>query len=569
MSRVGEAGLESAPQRSASPHEDTTKTEASASAAQAGNFSTATTKGSRRVQGWHSAVSGGAPFNVAGTNHSTLDSLALGSSAPIGDIAIQSSVQDSENVLLDHHRSPCAQNFLHGAAGDEAVDFRQSMTDFLTMLYGEKTVSGAARSEGNDSASNTKGKTTSAGESGIPDAPLPVKRVSLPFMNSSRGASSSRKGPVVRGLTANSGHHTQGDRIDTLVNSLMRAYSRRSASARSDFHSTSVPDDDHPVLYSSPRQCNFWRVSASPRLGPGKAGATFNANDDDEVSVFVSQAIDNIFGPAAIRGQRAASNLSILSSLGLDKNLFDLMSFQAQSNLQNAMAGEEDSDSVLQPVYVGEQAVFRSLGTPPNKDVSISHSMRGMIPPALHGPENYDCLDTTQTPLHAGIRGRQRFSGNSGFLRQLTRDSVLSPDGDGGIVDAGTEPQGGRDMKGDAKARIMGRCMSLDSKSLRATGGEDFEDDSWGDGPAGILAVKGRSSGSSAALSSSHGHLPGSKPRAKGSTQQALGALQDEEKLKRDIMIAVERQLCGYITSLEVEERSRTSGGSVGRNGVS
>lgn len=547
-----------------SPNVETGKTTTSSSETPTTNSVTATTRGSRRAQGWHLAVGGGAPPGTAAANHSALDVKTLGSSGANSGIALRASVQFSKDTLYSQS-SPSVPKVYHRAAHDEAADFRQNMAEFLTVMYGDKTASGVVGTDEKDvGAPHAKGKAFT-GELDIPAALLAAESGPLPRVSSLGGVSPVGKGPLVKGLTANSRRHSQGDRIDTLVESLVRAYSRRTTSARGEFQGTPGPDDDRPINYNVPRQNNYCRAQVSPRLSRGN-GVGVGSGHNNEVSVFVSQAMGNIISPGGIRGQGAVSNRSILSSLGLDRNLFNLMPFQTQSNLEN-VTEEEDSDTLLEPVYVGKQAMFRSVGTRPNiSDISVSKSMRGVMSSAPRECGKDDHLNTTQAPLRGDSGGPRRSSGGTAPLSQRQglwkrKQSLNSVE----VMDRSrANRRGGSGAGGNTKNRNATLSMSLDSKALGKAGGADEEDDSWGDEPAGILAIKVMEGESPAIVSSARSLLNYCKTRADVTLQKALGALHDEEQLKRDVVIAVEHQLCVYIHSLERAERAKKGGGSAG-----
>ncbi|AYU81238.1 hypothetical protein LdCL_310010700 [Leishmania donovani] len=563
MPGSGSAGPKSRPEMCRSPNMEAAKTTASSSEAPTTNSATAATRGSRRAQGWHLAVGGGAPPGTAGANHSALDAKMLGSSGANSGIALRSSVQFSKDTRYSQN-SPSVPRVFHGAASDEAADFRQNMADFLTVMYGDKTASGVVGiDEKSVGAPHAKGKAFVA-ESGIPAALLAAESGPLPRVSSSGGVSPGSKGPLVKGLTANSRRHSQGDHIDTLVESLVRAYSRRTTSARGEFQGTTGPDDDRPITYNVARQTNYCRTQASPRLSRGN-GVGAGSGHNHEVSVFVSQAMGNILSPGGIRGQGAVSNRSILSSLGLDRNLFNLMPFQTRSNLENVT--EEDSDTLLEPVYVGKQAMFRSVGTRPNiSDISVSKSMRGVMSSAPRECGKNGHRNTTQVPLRGDSGGPRRSSGGTVPLwqRQGLGRSKQSLDSVEVMDKSRVNQRGGSGAGGSTKNRNATLSMSLDSKALGKAGGADEEDDSWSDEPAGILATKVMEGESPAIVSSARSLLDYCKTRADVTLQKALGALQDEEQLKRDVVIAVEHQLCVYIHSLERAERPKKGGGAAG-----
>lgn len=547
-----------------SPNMEAAKTTASSREAPTTNSATATTRGSRRAQGWHLAVGGGALPSTASANHSALDAKLLRSSGASSGIALRSSVQFSKDTLYSQSALSVPRVF-HGAARDEAADFRQNMADFLTVMYGDKTASGVVGTdEKGVGAPHASGKAFVA-EPDIPAALLAAESGPPPRVSSSGGVPPGSKGPLVKGLTANSRRHSQGDHIDTLVESLVRAYSRRTTSARGEFQGTTGPDDDRPIIYNVARQSNYCRAQASPRLSRGN-GAGTGSGHNNEVSVFVSQAMGNILSPGGIRGQGAVSNRSILSSLGLDRNLFNLMPFQTQSNLEN-VTEEEDSDTLLEPVYVGKQAMFRSVGTRPNiSDISVSKSMRGVMSSAPRECGKNGHLNTTQAPLRGDSGGPRRSSGITAPLwqRQGLGKSKQSLDTVEVMDKSRANQRGGSGAGCSTKNRNATLSMSLDSKALGKAGGADEEDDSWSDEPAGTLATKVMEGESPAIVSSARSLLDYCKTRADVTLQKALGALQDEEQLKRDVVIAVEHQLRMYIHSLERAERPKKGGGGAG-----
>ncbi|KAG5471278.1 hypothetical protein LSCM1_01351 [Leishmania martiniquensis] len=539
---------------------DPTKAAPSLSEVQNANPATAATKASRRAQGWHSAVGGGAPPGAVGASHSNLDAKALGVGDPNSIIAATSSVHYRRSDVSDQG-SPRPSTSRHGAARDYAVDFRQNMADFLTVMYGDKTVRGVVGSDGSEGAHPADGK-VGPGESGIPVEPLAARRGPPPPTASSCGVPPRAKGPLTKRRPSLSGHRSQSDHIGTLVESLARAYSRRATSTRGEFQAATGTDDDHPITYSGTRQSSTCRATASPHLSHGNGVGTGCGHDSDEVSVFVSQAMGNILGPGGLRGQGAVSNLSLLSSLGLDKNFFNLMHFPTQSSMQH-VTGEEDSDTMLVPMHVGEQAMFRSVGTRPNmNDISVSKSMRGVLSSSPHRCEKDVHLNNTLAPMRDSSEDPRQASRPlpPSSQRQALVHDKHTVDANA-VMKTGVNQRGGSGSVGNAERPRVELCLSLDSKALGLAGGANDEDDSWGDAPASALAAVAVGGGSPAIVPSARSVLDCSRAPPNLTLQKALGALQDEEQLKRDVVMAVEHQLRGYIASLEQEERSKKSGG--------
>ncbi|KPA73931.1 hypothetical protein ABB37_09526 [Leptomonas pyrrhocoris] len=533
-----------------------------------GTPTNATAKGSRRAQGWHSAVGGGstASLGVTGELQPTLDSKDSMHSRANGGVPRRSSVQFSADALDNTSKPrPSAPN------KDDAA-FRQSMADFLTVMYGDRTsgsstsaaggggdsggtsVASKGKGEGAGNSGADKGDTSKAQRSGSPNLPLP-------------GA----KGPLVKGLTANGSRQTTGDRIDTLVDTLVRAYSRQATSSRGDFHGTTGgPDDDNPISYNRPRPQNYRRAVASSRQGQGGGRSGIDA---DEVSLFVSQAMDSFIGPGGLRQHGLPSTRSVLSSLGVDKNVFGLISFQTRSNMQDVDAVEDESDTKLEPMYVGEQAMFKSVGTRPNvNDISISKSMRGVMPaPAeltaeLAKESGSGNSVVSQCRVSSAARTR-RFSGGppQGRLNNsnMSLDSGAAGGGGSGKLDgSGTrqDGEGGRQISprrrsagGGAHPRVS-LCMSLDSKAL-GNGAANDDDDNWGNDTTALPTVL-----APVVVSSARSLLDFSKTRHSAATEAALSELMEEEQLKRGVVMAVERQLRGYVVSLEAEEGTKKKG---------
>lgn len=542
----------------------------------------ATAKGSRRAQGWHSAVGAttgtGSSSGIRET-HSNLDGKGLAHSRASSGVPRRPSVQFSEDAV-DNYPTPRATSRPRttaagatGAANPKQDDnaFKQSMADFLTVMYGDRTAAPPPTS-----SAGAAGKERSGGQ------------VSGDIPKSQRSGSphlppSGVKGPLVKGLTASgsngsSSRQAPGDRIDTLVDTLVRAYSRQATSSRGDFHGTSGgPEEENPISYNRPRNNNYRRAVASPRLGRG-SGAN-SGTDTNEVSLFVSQAMDSFIGPGGLRQHGLPSTRSVLSSLGVDKNMFGLMSFHTRSNMQDVDTVEEESETKLEPMYVGEQALFRSVGARPNmNDVSISKSMRGVIPaPSI--------IDEARNGGASGAGGDTQRRISNGAARRPPTDSARGHNNNSSNLSLDSAiPAGNRDCGSQPSSRIaprsatrkfssdsanqnnksVTRCMSLDSKALGAAaggGGGDDEDDSWGDddgAPAPPPAA------APVVVSSARSLLDYSKTRHSAAVERLLGELFEEEQLKRDVVMAVERQLRGYIVSLESEERERRRGTTSG-----
>ncbi|GET91041.1 hypothetical protein, conserved [Leishmania tarentolae] len=563
MPRSEEADPKSSRETYKSPKMDAVKTSASPSEAPIANSTTATTKGSRRAQGWHLAVGGGAPPGTAGSNHSALDGKALRSSGANNTTSLKSSVQFSKETL-DSRGSPLASKGVHGAAHDEAANFRQNMADFLTVMYGNKTASGVVGKGEKGGAPDATEEALTA-QLGTPGALLKAGRRPVLPGRSTGGVSPGSKGPLVKGLTASSQYHSKGDHIDTLVESLVCAYSRLTTSAVGEFQGTTGPDDDNPITYSGSRQSSCFRAQGSTQVSRGNAVST-GSGKNNEVSEFVCQAMGNIFTPGGIRGQGTVSSRSILSSLRLDKNLFNLMPFPTHSNLGN-VTRDEDSGTLLEPVHVGTQAMFRSVGMRPDMNsISVSKSMRGVIPPVPSDSGKGSHLSTTQTPLSGdsgGPRGSSRGSlplsqrqGLGKFKQRLDSDEVMTK--------SRANQRDGSGAGGNGNIRTHALSMSLDSKALGKAGGADDGEDSWGDEPADMLTTKVMEGGGPAMVLSARSLLDYCKTRTNATLQKALEAMQDEEQLKRDVVIAVEDQLFVFIRSLERSERPKEGGRSAG-----
>ncbi|KAG5471928.1 hypothetical protein CUR178_02593 [Leishmania enriettii] len=563
MPGSGDANAKCIQEASPASTMDPAKAAAPLSEGQAANSAAATRKASRRAQGWHSAVGGGAAPGAVGASRTESAAKALGNSVAISTGAAKSSVPFSKADLCSHG-SPRPPKPSHGAARDEAADFCRNMADFLTVMYGDKTVRGVVGSDGKQDARHADAEAGS-GESDAPVELLASRRGPPPYVSSSCGVSPRGKGPLVKGGTIISGQRSQSDHIGTLVESLVRAYSRRATSMRGDFQGTTGPDDDNPITYCGSRPSHCRRAPASPRPSYGSGAGTGSGHGGEEVSTFVSQAMDNILGPGGIRGQRAVSNLSILSSLGLDKNFSNLMHFPTRSSLQNAIAEAEDSDAVLQPMYVGEQAMFRSVGTKPNiDDISVSKSMQGRASSPPYGFGKDGGLNTTQAPLRGSSGGPRPSSRGLSppSQRQALGNRKSGVDANTAIGKTGANERVGSVAGGTAGTQCVELCMSLDSKALGIARGADDEDDSWDDEPAGALASKAADGGGPATVASTRSLSDYSKAPANIPLQKALGAVQGEEQLKRDVVMAVAHQLWCYVTSLEQEERAKKGRGA-------
>lgn len=559
----------------------------------------ATAKGSRRAQGWHSAVGTGGPggggdASTASGNtgiretHSNLEGKGLSHSRANSGMPRRSSVQFNVDATDTNTSTPRAipKSRLPTSNKDD-VAFLQSMADFLTAMYGDRTTgSGAGDTTENPVGGGAAGgnrSSASRGGKGRGDISRAQCSASPHFPPS--GA----KGPLVKGLTANSSRHTTGDRIDTLVDTLVRAYSRQATSSRGDFQGTTGSlDDDNPISYNRPRHQNYRRAVASPRLARGSGASSGNGGaDTNEVSVFVSQAMDSFIGPGGLRQQGLPSTRSVLSSLGVDKNIFGLMSFQTKSNMQDVDAVEDDDeDTKLEPIYVGQQALFKSVGTRPNmNDASVSKSMRGIIPAMLEldaevasddsgGAQRRVSSSNTRAARHFGNGPQMGPLNNSnlsldsgaGLGKQDSNSSQPESDGGGAGPRAGTHRFSATNHSNNNNKSVT-RCMSLDSNALGAATagggvkGRVEEDDSWGDDGAAPPPAPPPPpvAGGPVVVSTARSLLDYSKTLHSAAVEKALGELREEEQLKRDVVVAVERQLRGYIISLESEEREKKS----------
>ncbi|KPI90315.1 hypothetical protein ABL78_0542 [Leptomonas seymouri] len=532
----------------------------------------ATAKGSRRAQGWHSAVGGGQTAGIGSTT---------GSNAAIGDrqsdsdnkglmhnrassgIPRRLSVQFNEEVLGNEPTVPALPKLRMVTSNKDDTAFRQNMSDFLSVMYGDRT-----GNSGTGTASAGMPTTANGGSAG---ASHNVAQKSVTSPSHRRGSShlspSEVKGPLVKGLTANGSRYGTEDHIDTLVNTLVRAYSRQTISSRSDFHGSSGgPDDDNANMYNRSRQQNYRRAVASSRLGQGSG---YGGIETKEVSVFVSQAMDSFIGPGGLLQQGLPSTRSVLSSLGVDKNIFRLMSFKTNSNMQDVDTVEDSLGTKLEPMYVGEQAMFKSVGTRPQmNDISVSKSMRGVIPSSYALEEGINGgggigAGTAQREVNSGAEPHRR---SNGPLKNRLEGINLSLDGEANV---GKRDGNGGQKDGFASKRAvvnslggkgntnmnMTRCMSLDSKALgmgvgNGNGGD--ADDSWEDD-----APIPPTTSTQVLVSSTRSLLNYSKACNNVAVERALKELFEEEQLKRDVVMAVERQLQGYIFSLEKEEREK------------
>lgn len=409
----------------------------------------------------------------------------------------RSSVQFAEDTKKEDEviRRPSAGKDTNGG-------FRQNMSDFLTVMYG---------AEGKNVASTTKPPIASGGK----DNPLSHNRASM--YKSAAGNTSSRgsggavmKGPLVKGKTA----HDGADNIDTLVDHLVRAYSRKSTG--NGFGGTGGGVGDAPVSYGN-------RTTVSPGSYRHRQGQS------SEVSDFVSQALDGFLDNTSL-----SSKKSMLSSLGVDQNFAKLLSFHPNSNMINE---DDDSDnSLLEPRKIGEQAMFKSIGSrlqQPDASISKSVEMRGIIPPPPSGEEVMTGLSAPKAKARANTND---MSLNSAQLTAPKRPA---------------QPKG----------KSLARPMSLDSRAL---GGHLEADDSWGDVDAEAAELEkkekakveaaavpaapaGAHNGKGPAVSNMRSLMNYSKERA--ALTEAIAKLEEEEELNRNVTIAVEKQLRGYLVT--------------------
>lgn len=510
---------------------------------------------SRRAQGWHTAVDGG-----AGVGPKTASILSSNTSS----LGRRHSVQFSEDTLLD---TPSARAQAHGARSKEDAAFRLNMVDFLGVMYGDKA----------DGASATSVVPASAGSSGAgggatsgPSARASMYRsaATAPQAQPPSPSNAGGKGPQIKGKTAatavplgrqgnSSGRGAgiasgssgrSGDGIDMLVEHLVRAYSSRMNMAAERGGLMGMDDGaEMPISYNSGRT-------------KGPVTGRRAAPDASEVSTFVSHALDSFFTPATQRGaNQLTSTKSILSSLGLDQNFARLLSFKTNSNLPPDQDNDDESTD-LKPVHIGEQALFRSVDSR-TADVSVSKSMsvmRGVIPPvpyeegsaaASKGPSrnSADSLNGKKSAASSGSSNGQAVleaSLNSAEVRQPAKGS------------------GGRRAVTVTTARVASlnneKSFTLDSKALlSADGGAD---DSWGDvdAEAAEAAKAERETKKKASGQTDGGTLvKGARSLLElAKDRTAIQDLVEQETLSRNVVMALEQQFRGYVASAMADAKT-------------
>lgn len=438
------------------------------------------------------------------------------------------SVQFSADTPLSTP-SARAQSTAARAAARGDADFRQNMVDFLGVMYGDKA-------EGGGAATATATATATAGTAPPIPTTAPRARASM-YRNavaapqaqpvSPDGNAGARKGPQIRGNTTATavpigaratGGSSGGDGIDKLVDHLVRAYSSRMGAGNE--RGLGIDDGGEvPISYIGGRR----RGPITARRGANEA----------EVNDFVSQALDSFLGP--IGSSRNANQLqsakSILSTIGMDENFANLLSFKTHSNLPSGGVDSEES-AQLQPMYIGEQAMFRSVQ---GNDVSISKSMgvmRGVIPPATGDGG----ADSGRANRAAGKPPVARASARVAVDLEKSLDS---------------DRAGGAALNCD-------KSFTLDSRAL--AGGED-SDDSWAnvDAEATKLTKQEREKQARKAAAERGGANMGRSSGALvNSTRSLLGLakvrtaiveLVEEEALSRNVVAALEQQLRGYFAA--------------------
>lgn len=463
-----------------------------------------TVEGSKRAKGWHSAV-GDAMDDASPLGSKTA------SARGISAVPRRPSVQFSEETLDGAASRPVKPRT--GQKDDGA--FRQNMTDFLTVMYG-------------DGASSTAGEGKSI--------PLTPK-----LRGSAPPPPAVAKGPLVKSVPATAATPGMygGDRIDTLVDSLARAYSRRTTPNGAEMQGA-APLEDNP--FESKRTGNYRRAVASPRLSIRSTNA-----DAADVSVFVSQALDSFIGPNGLRAPKMTSTRSVLSSLGLDDNFMKLLSFGTSSNLRR---DEEEEETVMEPMYIGEQAMFQSVGNRRQNEISVSKTMRGHFPPPLPNESSIPAA----TAAAAGKGRSAAFNTNNTGLSLDSGEVKRTARGGGPSV---SPPRATARRAMNEKSIACG--ASLDSRALGfGAAQKDDSDDSWADVDKRDAQLN---AGANPVVSTTRALLDYSKN--KGTMTKAMSDLMEEEQLKRNVAMAVEQQLRGYIISIDEEGKAKLKSGTI------
>ncbi|CCW65411.1 unnamed protein product [Phytomonas sp. EM1] len=350
----------------------------------------------------------------------------------------------------------------HGGSEDETL--LKNVVDFLGIMYSNKSIVGDENRQMDGAhsipASGTAGHRLSTRAS--------LYKRALGTVQPSHAAT---KNTVPPGGTTKDGVQRpksagENDYIGQLLDHLVRTYSTQR-----------IPDD--LAVSRGERRAN--PVSNSDRKNAAaQLSSLQNIPDDIDMSIFVNQTLDCFLRP----GTQPNSAGSILSALEMDTNFAKLLSFETRSNLQYTMDEIDDKTETLKPMFVGKQAMFKSMGSA-QKSESSDHSSNNVCATKIPLP----CLSTTQKGCAAGT------------------GSVLPPS----------------------------QSMTLDSKAFDLSHPSDTFNELAKGGGTSLRSRRG-----------AHGE-PSFSDHVDMST--SMNALMSQEALSRNILLALEQQLRGYIVS--------------------
>lgn len=418
---------------------------------------------SKRAQGWHAAVDTTKPSKGFSSTTSSIlrqERSARLQHAHTGDAPYaQRTHRPSVQFTAD---TKDQDGFLEKMPLREKTAFRQNMVDFLGTMYGDS----------------------------VPEDPPTVKEAEVSRKFSTK--SSVGRGDVGEMFATTMPMESSrqgGDKIDILVDKLVRAYSSK-AGMMTEGKDTGT----QPVRYYTKRE-----VSSGPQ----------------EISNFVSQAFDSII-PHSNSQRTPPSNRSMLTSLGLDESFAHLLSFQSRTNLVDDR-DDDKSVSAVKPLDVGDQAMFRTVVDRPN--VSGSLEMRGPLP-------NPDAEATGKLA--------QR------YLSLMSEKSSMS------LYSGATEGS----ERSDTWSKLDAQARAVDAGVTRT--------------PVPPLNLVTKTNVSEPAT-----HLVNGTRcvQALSRQQMIIRTLINEEELSRNVILAVEQQLRGYMEKAHHEStiRSRVSTPQRGR----
>ncbi|CCW65208.1 unnamed protein product [Phytomonas sp. EM1] len=369
--------------------------------------------------------------------------------------------------------APAHSNFSHG--GREGETLLKNVVDLLSVMYGNKSIVGEDKQEPHGvHAVSAPG---SAGHRLSTRASLYKRTLRTLQLSHTATETTVPIGGPLADEVAKAKSVGENDYIGQLLDYLVRTYSTQRTS------------DDSAVARDE-RWTNYI-LNSGEKSALAQFGSLRNTQRNNiDMSNFVNHTLDTFLRP----GTQLNSTCSMLSNLEMDTNFANLLSFHTKSNLQNNMDELEEMTETLKPMFVGQQAMFKSIGSTP-KDESNDSSLSTLC--TMRMPKPY--LTISQKGCASGT---------------------------------GSVPP-------------SSQSMTLDSKALDLCHGRDTFDDLPAGGGARSSFLPEPIAAPCAARADGGEHtLPNRVEEC-----PLLSELVRQEVLSRNILLALEQQLRGYIVS--------------------